>query len=321
MSDPLHILLSSVDAPESVFTVAAMAHWPPGSREQLEAAGLLRRIHNATHVACPACPDGHVEEVMAREGPDGRTRHLIRCPEALRVEVPEEHLLQWSIDIGALVKALAEGMGLKGEPKVLEPGRLWRLGKTPWQGANREVLFARGLAWPDARKVVCHIGPNGRPVVLVAERAPPDAVWAGRPPAAVVLGQVATLNENGVEIDTVDLAARVKEADQRVAAVMGEAVTAAEQKRAIRQQVKAEVKSHLEDDVLVAAYKRYGSYRKAADALTDELGGSISKDKIRRAVQRAGGPSEVMETADSASICRTVASHRRDRPKKTFPSP
>ncbi|MCX5671750.1 MAG: hypothetical protein NTU94_10575 [Planctomycetota bacterium] len=256
-----------------------------------------------------------MEEVVPQTGPDGHTRFFIPCPESLRVEVPETLLLQWTVDFDALAVALAKALALRGHPKTIVPGRLWRLGKTPWQGANREVLFARGLGWPDGLTVTCHVGPNGRPIILVADQTPPDAVWAGRPPATIVLAQVAALGENGIEIDAVDVAARVNEADQRVATVMGLPVTGAEQKLAIRQQLKAEVRTHLEDDVLVASYKECGSYRKAADALTQQLGRKITKDKIGRAVLRAGGPDEVVQTADSPSVQRSVASQRRDGQK------
>ncbi len=312
MSDPLEVFWTSVKTDNPTFTVVDLRRWPAGAADRLIKLGLLRLMTSATHVTCPACDEGHVEEVMPRKGDDGKVRFFIRCPEALRVEVPAELLRQWTVDFDAVAAGLARALALNGHPKVLVPGRLWRLGKTPWHGANREVLFARGLAWPDARTIVCHVGPNGRPIILVAEQAPPDGVWAGRPPAAVVLAQVAVLGENGIDIDAVDVAARVNEADQRVASIMGVPVTAAEQKRAIRQQVKAEAKAHLEDDVLVAAYKQYGSYRKAGDALTEQLGRKICKDKVRGAVLRAGGLREVAQTADSPSIHRTVASQRRD---------
>jgi ribosome-associated translation inhibitor RaiA len=312
MTDSLELFLTSLEADVPLFTITDLRRWPASVVERLVGLGLLCPTTSATHVACPECDDGHVEEVVPREGDDGKVRFFIRCPEALRVEVPEELLRQWTVDLDALAAALAKALTLKGHPKALVPGRLWRLGKTPWQGANREVLFARGLGWPDSSAVACHVGPNGRPIILVADQAPPDTVWTGRPPATIVLAQVAALGASGIEIDAVDVAARVNEADQRVATVMGLPVTAVEQKRVIRQQVKAEVKAHLEDDVLVAAYKEWGSYREAADALTQQLGRKISKDKVRRAVLRAGGLDEVAQTANSPSVQRTVASQRRD---------
>lgn len=321
MTDPLGPFWTSLEAEAPLLTAGDLRRWPASIAGRLADLGLLRPTTSATHVACPACDEGHVEEVIPRQGDDGKVRFFIRCPRALRVEVPDDLLRQWTVDFDALADSLAKALTLKGHVKALVPGRLWRLGKTPWQGANREVLLARGLGWPDSSAIACHVGPNGRPVVLVPEQAPTDAVWSGRPPALIVLGQVAALGEGGIEVDAADVAARVNEADQRVAAVMGVPVTAAEHKRAIRQQVKAEVKTHLADDILVAAYKECGSYREAADALTQQLGRKISKDRIRRAVLRAGGLDEVARVADSPSVQRTVASQRRDGRKIIRKSP
>lgn len=321
MTDPLESLWTSLEAETPVFTVGDLRRWPAGTADRLIGLELLRPATSATHVACPACDDGHVEEVISRPGDDGKVRFFIRCPEALRVEVPEELLRQWTVGFDVLAAALVGVLALKGYPKTLVPGRLWRLGKTPWQGANREVLLARGLGWPDASTVTCHVGPNGRPVVLVPEQAPTDAVWSGRPPAVIVLGQVAALGEDGLEVDTADLAARINEADQRIATVMAIPVTAAEQKHTIRQQVKAEMKAQLEDDVLVAAYLESGSCRGAAAALTKRLDKPITKDKVYRAVLRAGGVDAVGRTEDSLSVHRTVASQRRDGRKIICKSP
>jgi hypothetical protein len=195
------------------------------------------------------------------------------------------------------------------------------LGKTPWQGANREVLFARGLAWPDARAVARRIGPNGRPIVLVAERVPEFAVWPGRPPAVVALSQITTLGEEGLEIDAADLAVWVNEADQRVASMLAVPVTAAEQKLAIRQQVKAQMKLRVDDETLIGAYKQCGSFRKAAKLLTDRLGRPVSKDQVRRAVQDGKVTDQVARTEDSHSVSRAVVSQRRDSGRKPLKFP
>ncbi len=88
----------------------------------------------------------------------------------------------------------------------------------------------------------------------------------------------------------------------------------------IRQQVKAEAKSSLNDDVLVAAYRQFGSMRKAAESLSKETGQQFSKDQVQRAVLRAGGVQTVLRTESSDSVQRTVASQSRDR-KMKFASP
>lgn len=75
-------------------------------------------------------------------------------------------------------------------------------------------------------------------------------------------------------------------------------------KKMVRQQVKAELKTHLDDDYLVAAYAQYGSYRKAAKALSVD-GREVSRDKVKRAVDRAGGIDAIRrdrEVGDRASM-------------------
>lgn len=84
----------------------------------------------------------------------------------------------------------------------------------------------------------------------------------------------------------------------------------------IRQQQKAEGKTSLTDDVLVEAYRRLGSVRAAATALTKQLSRRVTKDQVHRAVARAGGIGVVLDGVDSASIQRRVASQPRDRQKK-----
>jgi hypothetical protein len=84
-------------------------------------------------------------------------------------------------------------------------------------------------------------------------------------------------------------------------------------KKMVRRQVKAEIKSLLTDDAMVAAYRQHGSYRKAAEELTKQIGQPISKDKIARAVDRQGGHRDVSAGEDSPSVARTVAPHRHKR--------
>ena len=320
MTDPLELLWVCLETDGPLLTAADLRHWPDGMVERLMTLKLLERAENSTHLVCPSCDCGHVEEVMSQRGRDGKVRFFVRCPDALKVEVPEASLCQWTIGFEALVLSLAEALTLKGRPTVVVPDRLWRLGKASWQGAYREVLLIRGLAWPDARDVARHVGLNGRPIVLVADRAPMTNLWFGKPPAVVALSQLVTVDDHGLQVDAADLAARVNEADQYAATLMAIPVTAAEHKQEISRQVQAAMKHQLEGDVLVAAYEQCGSYREAAVYLTQHLKRPITKDKVYRAVQRRGGINAVARTEDSASVTRTVASHRRDRGKKIVKS-
>jgi hypothetical protein len=316
VTDPLELLWVCLETDTPLLTKADLRHWPDGVVQRLLALKLLERTDNAIQVVCPNCDRGHVEEVMPRRGRNGQVRFFICCPDDLKVEVPEELLFQWTIDFETLVRILADALTLKGCPAPIVPERLWRLGKTLWQGANREVLLVRGLAWPDVRDITRHIGPNGRPIVLVADQVPMTNVWPGKPPAVVVLSQLVTVDEHRLQMDAADLAARVNEADQYVATLIASPVTEVEQTLAIRRQVKAEMKGQLEDDVLVAAYLEFGSTREAAKALSERDGRKITKDKVYRAVQRRGGIDVVARTEDSASVHRTVASQRRGRTRK-----
>jgi hypothetical protein len=321
MTDPLSLIWPCVDTPEPLFTLDQVASWPAGVRERLEAAGILRQARSATHVVCPACDEGHVEEVVHRTDHDGTVRYFIRCPEALRVEVPARLLLQWTIDFGALAGVIASGMALKGRVGVLFPSRLWRLGKTPWPEAHREVLFARGLSWPDGRQVASRTGPGGRAIVLVADRVPPPDVWPGREPALVPLAGMARLADGRAELDLAEMAVLVSDHDDVLEAAGQVALDGKRRRAILRRQIKSEVKSMLADDAIAHAYATHGSYRKAAAVLTAECGTPVRKDQVARAIQRLGGPKKVGMTSDSESICRAVASHRRDRPRRSFPSP
>jgi hypothetical protein len=305
----------SLESERPLFTASDLRRWPEGYGDKLRGIGLLRLAENATHVVCPGCEGGHVEQVIPHAAPSG-VRFYVRCPEALRVEVPAELLRQWTIDFEVLARAAAGAINLMGRRMPLIPARLWQLGKTRWQGASREVLLARGLDWPDGGAVAGRIGSGGRPIVLVAERAPAVGVWPGRVPAVILLSRVASLGATGIEVDTTHMMLLVKDADATAEAGQVLPLDVKQKKLLVRRQVKAEIEAHLEDDVLIAAYKEFNSLRVAADALTEQLGRTITKDKVYGAVQRAGGVKAVARTANSQSVRRTVVSQRRDSGQK-----
>lgn len=90
----------------------------------------------------------------------------------------------------------------------------------------------------------------------------------------------------------------------------------------IRRQIKAEQKTHLTDDVLVAARRQCGSLRKAAEYLSSETGQDVTKDQVFRAVKRAGGLAEIINASDSDSIVRTSPTARgrsKSKPRSTQP--
>jgi len=313
--DLLRLLLIAADDAARIFDCAELADWPAESLDAFERMGLLRPCSGGLTATCPNCRDRHVEPVEFRDVPDGRRRLFIRCPEDLRVEVTPETCRGWEIDPEGVARAIAAGLALRGSPRAIVSGRLWLLGRIPWEGKTREVLLARRLGDDDAGTIAAHVGPGGRAIVLVPHHVPDDRVWPGRTPGVVALSRAATVDDGGVVIDGVALAEIVVEAD-RLAEAAGIVAIDKAGKKLVRQQVKAEIKSLLTEDALVAAYKEHGSFRKAADALTEQTGERVTKDKVKRAVDRHGGTDAVAPKEDSASVSRRVASHSRDRSKK-----
>jgi protein required for attachment to host cells len=317
-SDVFPVLLNALDDVGRVFDHDDTCRWPPGALEALKQLGLVRQATGGLHAPCPNCHEAHIEPVTIRQTPDGTPRYFIRCPESMRVEVTAEMCIGWQVDGDGLAKALCDTMDLKSKAKVIVPGRLWRLGRTPWKQATREAVFASRLYDADAASIAAHIGPGGRAIVFVPRDAPDDRIWPGHVPAVVALSRVATLTPQGIQLDVAVMSEIVTDADTLAETRSALPVDPEVKKRIVRQQIKAEIKGHLEDDVLIAAWKTYGSVRKAASVLTEKLGRTITKDMVHNALKREGGAKKLRESDDTASVARTVASQRRDRAKKVL---
>jgi len=317
-SDLFHVLLDAVDDVGRVFDHSETSCWPPGELEDLKELGLVRQTAGGLHAPCPNCDEAHIEPVTIRRTPESTPRYFIRCPESMRVEVTAEMCVGWQVDCDGLAKALSDALDLKSKPKAMVPGRLWRLGRTPWKQSTREVVMVTRLHETDAAAVAAHLGPGGRAIVFVPRDAPDERIWPGHVPAVVALSRVATLTPHGIQLDVAAISEIVTDADTLAEARSALPVDPEVKKQTVRRQVAAEMQSKEWDDILIAAYKQHGSYRKAASALTQQTGEPISKDKIQRAVERRGGLAEIMADSDSPSVARTVASQRRDRQKKVL---
>jgi hypothetical protein len=313
--DVLRLLLACSDDTGRVLDHSEVSAWPPGAREEFQRAGLLWAAQTGLTATCPNCAEPHIEPVMV-VGEAPVARYFIRCPESLRVEVTPEMCRGWEVNPHGLAPAVGAALDLKGSPKAVVPDRLWRLGRIPWQSKTREVLLALRMADADASSVAAHVGAGGRAIVLVPHHVPDERLWPGRAPAVVALSRVASLDGDRLVIDGFALMESVAESDALAEARSAVPVDPDVKRLTIRRQVKAEIKGHLGDDILVAAYKQHGSFRGAAKALTEQLGRPVSKDQVSRAVQRAGGIDEVADHEDSASVARRVASQSRDRAKK-----
>ena len=143
MREPLEYIWPIVEAVRPIVTPDALWRWPDGIRDQLVAARLLKPAGTSEFVRCPACGRVHKGKPFDRRSADGEIRQFIRCPEVLRALVTAEHMEQWAVDVGALASALATALSLTGNCKDLASDRIWRCGRTTWQGTSRDILFAR----------------------------------------------------------------------------------------------------------------------------------------------------------------------------------
>lgn len=314
VNDLLQLLLVAADDVGRVFDHAEIRTWPSGGLEHFRGLRLLRTAANGLMAPCPNCLDAHTESVTVLEESDGRRRYFIPCPESLRVEVTVEMCCGWQVDLEALASLVATSIG-QHAAKAVVPGRLWRLGRTKWQDGTRQVLFATRLIDDDASSVMCHVGTHGRDIVMVPHYVPDDRIWPQRVPPVIALSQVASLEEKGLVLDAVAMAEVVAETD-RVNATVHAVGTDRTGRRIVQRVVKAEIKSFISDEPLVAAYREHGSLRKAAEFLSKQTGTKVTKDVVRRAIERHGGIKEVMQKHDTPSVGRTVASQPRGRAKK-----
>ncbi len=316
MNQCLAILWACFDTSEPQFTSREIGSWPEKDRKWLLEAGVLKETSAATSMVCPSCADGHVEEVL--ELPDAVPRRFfIPCPEVVRVEVDLNDLRQWTIDLDAVAALIAAVLALNGEVRSVSSGRLWQLGTTKLGACSREVMLLRKPDVEDGPAVAAHIGLTGRPIVLFAGGEPDPAIWPGRTPACVALSRVLFHDGTSLQVNALLLHELVSKSDDLQSQLHAIPVDLKGKKLMVRRQLKAELASHLDDSNLVAAYRQHGSVREAAKALTAERGTPITKDVVQRAIARAGGAKAVMNMEDSESVGRSVASHRRDRAKKT----
>lgn len=288
MCDPIAWLWSFADAREPVFDELSIRAILGDSFERLAAANYVVRTANAECVSCPACGDGHAEEVVPLSGANGQLRYYISCPTYFRVEIDPELLEQWTINWNALASGMAAALALAGQCTLLISDRLWRLGRLKWRGTYRDALLARGLSWHDGRDIARQIARNTRPVVFVGDRPVPQDVWVGREPPLVQLSQVASFSGEQTVIDVDAVLAAILLAEAEPAPVDPLPLNPDGLKQVIRRQIRAEGKTNLTDDILLAAYHREGSVRKAAAFLTESTGRTVTKDRVQSAVRRSG---------------------------------
>lgn len=315
MPDANEALWAVIDAATAELTADDLRSLAPAA-EWLLSSGIIAETSGRGTIACPECPDGHVEDVVSVPGDEHGTV-WISCPRLLRVRVDPQMLRRWIIRWDKLAAALSNALGLSGKSREIEPGRVWRLGTTDWQQSRREVVMAIGAAGSVCPRLGEHVGRAGRAIVLTTGAIPPANPWPGRVPACISAKDVLTVGPAGFELDAVHLADAIRAADEAARQVGGLTLDEDQLKDVIRRQVRAAQKKELTDDLMIQAVAAAGgSARKAAKALKDE-GYEVHHSTISRAVKRHKDAAKLVRAEDSASVARTVASQHRDRSKKS----
>lgn len=315
MVDPLDYLLPMIESQQMIVGNDEVSRWPTGVLQTLTDLSILVPAEDASLIRCPECGE-HWEEIIAGDGPNESTPLFIRCPEVLRIEVTHQHRRQWRPDLTALAGLLASSLSLTGKPQELVSQRLWRLGRLTWNKESRDVLFVRGLRWPDGELPRSVCVRQRKPILISSTYAMTDEFWR-TPPPQLVLGNIAWFTDQ-LQIDVEEVAACITCASSKPAESSTLAITEDDLKLTIRRQIKAENKSELTDDIYVRAYLQQGSLRKAAHFLSEQTKTEVKKDSVWRAVERQGGIAALANTEDSNSIVRGVASHHRDRKGKNL---
>lgn len=310
-SDALEFLLRGMDETAPVWDGVAIAGWPAGRFERLQDLGLLKPGPVTTHVVCPNCAHDHVEPVTYV----GDQPHVL-CAEGGAVKLEPELLRTWMPDRAALAALLKQVMKVADRFSELVPGRLWQLGSVQLDGAKRKVMLAIGLHWADGEMVARSVGRGGKPVLLVPTVVPDQSIWAGLLPPVGTLADILLDDGLSVRVDQAALLGVIREADDLNKASREGVLADPKLRRMLGVAARTQVKSNLDHDVLIGAYKAFGTYDKAAEALTAQLGRKVSRDSVFRAVQAAGGIAAVKRTESSDSVQRRIASQRRDRAKK-----
>ena len=309
MTDAFQYLCLTMDEERRTISAYEASEWPENGFERLLALGFFNQVENSQYVVCPDCLD-HEEEVICLDYPGRKTRWYIPCPEGGRVELHPDELRQWRISLPNIVQGIADQLSLNGNPTELVPGHVWRLGRWKEPGGLHDVLLAVGLNTRQAENCRRGITSAHRPVVLIPHREPPREFWLGRVPPLISLHAAAAFTADRILIDPEYVLDVVRQEELEPTAE--EAVGPEQLRMMIRRMIRTEGQIKVDDEILLKALQSCGSVRKAATFLTEELKQTVTKDRVQRAVDRAGGLASVATDRDSDSVVRSRSKDRRD---------
>lgn len=175
--------------------------------ERLEQIGVLRSCPPATLIRNDECAHGcDMEPELVTHAKSGERFGVHRCLHGGcgLVRVPMDDLRQRELDLRGLAAAVASTTKAGGKVVVDVPDRLVEVGRVVFGETARDVFVARGLAWDDATAVLvdaARLKASGSPLVLPLGDLPRRNIWPECNPAVAVLSDVASLVDNGLQID------------------------------------------------------------------------------------------------------------------------
>jgi hypothetical protein len=300
-------LLMDMDNPRISAYEASM--WPDDGFEKILAQGFLQQVENTEYVTCQECFD-HEEEVLCRDYPGGIVRWFIPCPEHGRTEIEPDDLKQWAINFDAVARSLASQLNLTGNAVEIAPGHVWRLGRWNVSGRVRDILFVVGLNTANAEACRRAITSAHGPVVLIPHQIPAESYWNGKTPPVISLYAAAEFRKDQIAFDAEYILDVIRQTEVAPSSV--ESLTLDQIKLIIRKEMRTQGKVQITDDLLIAAYLRCGSYRLAEEFLSKETKQEVKKDRIRRAVIKAGGAKAIVSDRVSDSVVRSTGKGSRD---------
>lgn len=175
MPQILKLLSELLESRQPIVTSDDLAALAEDARDLLLKQKILVPSRPATHVTCDACHDDHVEEVTPIKV-GKRVVFRIPCPEAGWVDVSEERLRQWTVDVRRLVALLSAAVGSIQPPDELIRGFAWRVATIEIAGESYDVVFVRinGTTQPPFQDELGRKHPPARTIVISTRDLPDD---------------------------------------------------------------------------------------------------------------------------------------------------
>jgi hypothetical protein len=169
---------------------------PEEERRLYLSTGLLKEGPISRTVECDGCQEGHVEEVIQMDYPDGKRRFFIPCPECFTVEVKPERLRQWFSDYRPIAKLLYQSLNCRGLVKEILADTLWNIGQAPLAGQSHPIWLARSLT----KEIAPFLPQRKLPLLFVI--APIHSETEFDPDRTFEMSSLVTLKDNSLYLNT-----------------------------------------------------------------------------------------------------------------------